>query len=205
MTALPWDRFSPIPAEPDMPSIPPIIQQPPVIVSGPPGLPPSGPVGPPAPAAPIDVGSELSDALDKLWPAIRDMLGGYLRDSWGAIRKGETVDLAHPTITATDVSGRELVVADARSRSWRTFLQGLIFDLLAGLTAAIAVLAGADPFVKETWIAFGILVFKTFVSAGISYLMRLRATPTIRTKGPEIALMPLPRPVMEDDNDRSAA
>ena len=142
---------------------------------------------------------DLDALLAQAWPAVKDLLGDYAREAWGGIKAGQTVDVLHPTITATDVSGRELVVADARNRSWRTFVQGLIFDLLAGLVAAIAVLSGLDPFSGETWIAFGVLVLKTFVSAGISYVMRLKATPTIRTRGPEIALMPLPRPVLDDD------
>ena len=203
-SALPWDRFSPTEAaqpvtQPEPPApVQPLPRQP-------------APVPTPQRPAPNITSTELAraelgDVLEQLWPDIKDLLAGYARDTWTGIRKGETVDVLHPTITATDVSGRELVVADARNRSWRTFLQGLIFDLLAGLAAAIAVLAGADPFVKETWVAFGILVLKTFVSAGISYLMRLRATPTVRTKGPEVALMPLPRPVVnEETNERMTA
>lgn len=201
-SALPWDRFSPTEAQPVTQPEPPAPVQP---------L-PRQPAPVPTPQRPAPnitstelARAELGDVLEQLWPDIKDLLAGYARDTWTGIRKGETVDVLHPTITATDVSGRELVVADARNRSWRTFLQGLIFDLLAGLAAAIAVLAGADPFVKETWVAFGILVLKTFVSAGISYLMRLRATPTVRTKGPEVALMPLPRPVNEETNERITA
>lgn len=202
-SALPWDRFSPTEAQPVTQPEPPAPVQP---------L-PRQPAPVPTPQRPAPnitstelARAELGDVLEQLWPDIKDLLAGYARDTWTGIRKGETVDVLHPTITATDVSGRELVVADARNRSWRTFLQGLIFDLLAGLAAAIAVLAGADPFVKETWVAFGILVLKTFVSAGISYLMRLRATPTVRTKGPEVALMPLPRPVVnEETNERMTA
>jgi hypothetical protein len=194
--ALPWDRFTPTPEQPaPAPVVPPPTPRP---------APVPAPAPQPAPRAPTveDVSAQLSEELERLWPDIKDLLAGYARDTWAGIRKGQTVDILHPTITATDVSGRELVVADARSRSWRTLLQGLIFDLFAGLTAAIAVLAGADPFVKETWIAFGVLVLKTFASAGLSYVMRLRATPTVRTKGPEVALMPLPRPVSKN-NERN--
>lgn len=183
---LPWDKFSPA-EQAEVPAAPAPVPQP-------------APTPAPVPVSP-PVDLELGDAFEKALPAIKDLVIGYARDTLEGIRKGETVDVLHPTITATDVSGRELVVADARNRSWRTFLQGLIFDLLAGLTAAIAVLAGMDPFVKETWVAFGILVLKSFVSAGISYLMRLRATPTIHTKGPDVALLPLPRPVTEDENN----
>lgn len=198
-SALPWDRYSPAGEPSPTPEPPaPAVPRP----ESPARQPGRGPVtGSPAP-----VELDLEHAIDQVMPAIKDLITGYARDTLEGIRKGQTVDVLHPTITATDVSGRELVVADARNRSWRTFLQGLIFDLLAGLAAAIAVLSGADPFVKETWVAFGVLLLKSFVSAGISYLMRLRATPTIRTKGPEVALMPLPRPVInEETNERISA
>jgi hypothetical protein len=102
-----------------------------------------------------------------------------------------------------DVSGTQeptdLVKADARSRSKRTLIQGLLFDVFAAVVASVALLAGADPFVKETWIGFGILLIKSVVSAAISYLMRLKSTPTMRTKGEKYAIAPLPRPITEQE------
>ena len=89
--------------------------------------------------------------------------------------------------------------ADAASRSKRTLIQGLLFDVFAAVVASIAMLSGADPFVKETWIGFGILLVKSVVSAAISYFMRMRSTPTIRTKGEKLALMPVPRPMIPDN------
>ena len=108
-----------------------------------------------------------------------------------------------------DVSGTpeptDLVKADARSRSSRTLIQGLIFDLFAAIVASVALLSGADPFVKETWIGFGILLVKSVVSAAISYFMRLRSTPTARTKGDKYAIMPVPRPILETDERKRSA
>lgn len=97
-------------------------------------------------------------------------------------------------------TAKDLVKADAKSRSKRTLIQGLLFDVFAAIIASIAVLSGADPFVKETWIGFGILLIKSIVSATISYFMRMHSAPTIRTQGEKLALMPIPRPVI--DNER---
>ena len=105
-----------------------------------------------------------------------------------------------PPITAEDKAGKQLVIADAKSRSWRTLIQGLIFDVFAAIVAAVALLSGADPMVEETWIAFGVLLLKSVVSAIISYFMRLRVTPTIKLKTEsEMAVMPIPRPIMEEN------
>jgi hypothetical protein len=199
-STMPWDRWTPSeePEPAELPYVPP-----------PAPAPVPAPVSPPHPRLParapgpeLDLGGTLSDALEAAWPVIKDQVIGYARSVGREIRAGETVDLAHPRVTVQDLSGRELVVADARNRSWRTFLQGLAFDVFAGIVAAVATLSGADPFVRETWLAFGVLILKTFVSAGISYAMRMKAAPTIRTKGEELALMPLPRPVIEDDDNR---
>lgn len=123
----------------------------------------------------------------------------YIKGSLTEIGKGQTVDVLNPTITIEDVSGRELVVADAKSRSWRTLVQGLIFDVFAAIIIAVATLTGADPLAKETWMAFGVLLLKSVVSAVISYFMRLRVTPTIKIPGEEMAVMPIPRQLKEED------
>jgi hypothetical protein len=88
--------------------------------------------------------------------------------------------------------GTDLVRADARSRSWRTLLQGLAIDFVFALVAVLAILSDLDPFARETWILFGALVIKTFVQTLMAYVMRLRVPPTVRTKGEKVALLPLP-------------
>jgi hypothetical protein len=99
--------------------------------------------------------------------------------------------------------GTDLVKADAKNRSWRTFVQGMIVDIGFALMALVATLSGADPFVKETWILFGVLVVKTIITAAISYIMRLRKTPTIRTPGEKMAIMPIPRPMIDEERKSS--
>lgn len=171
---LPWDRYGPVEQE----TVP--VEVPPEPVFPPPAPPP------PAPPPPVDVSGVVDAIKASLESAVREA-AAQAHATGEAVRRGEQTD-----------SAKALVKADARSRSGRTFVQGLIFDLFAGLVAVIATLSGADPFVKETWIAFGVLLFKTFVSAGISYVMRLRVTPTMTTQGTKLAIMPLPRPMMEE-------
>lgn len=178
MTAPPWERWQPEPApEPVVPK-------------------PSEPA--PEPIVDDLPQEAIERALDDLWPAIREKATGYVKDSWEGITKGQTVDVLHPEITAVTGTGRELIVADAKSRSWRTLIQGLIIDVIFAIVAAAAFLTGNDPFVKETWIAFGLLLLKSVGSAIISYFMRLKVTPTIKVPGEKMAVMPIPRPIVEE-------
>jgi hypothetical protein len=174
---LPWDELHP--------------EEPPEPVP----LPPEPAPGPPERPRPPDWA--ISQALDDLWPAVKDKALDYAKASWEGIREGQTVDVLHPTVTVETQAGKELVIADAKSRSWRTLVQGLIFDVFAGIVAAVAVLSGADPFQRETWIAFGVLLLKSVVSAVISYFMRLKIQPTIKTPGQKMAVMPLPTRIEE--------
>jgi len=148
----------------------------------------------------------FSEALREAGPKLKESAKDYARDSWEAIRSGESVDIFNPTITAETEQGHELVVADARSRSWRTFVQGLAVDVLFAVVASVAMLTGLDPFVKETWIAFGVLLLKSVLSAVVSYFMRLKAAPTIRVPGEKMVMMPIPRPTIDEDDwkERSA-
>ena len=198
---MPWDRFpDEEEEEPELPYRPPPDDtfgpwptRPPQEVIDPepePSPPPSGVSPPSAP--------DWSDILDEAWPVIRDQVVDYARAVVAAtVTDRQKIDHAHPTVVATTAEGKKLVVADAKSRSWRTLVQGLIFDVFAAIVAAVALLSGADPLVKETWLAFGVLLLKSVVSAVISYFMRLKITPTIKTdEGEKMALMPIPRPML---------
>ena len=72
---------------------------------------------------------------------IRDQVVDYARAASTATVTGQEIDHAHPTVMATTEEGKELVVADAKSRCWRTLMQGLIFDVFAAIVAAIAMLS----------------------------------------------------------------
>jgi Kef-type K+ transport system membrane component KefB len=64
--------------------------------------------------------------------------------------------------------------ADARNRAWRTFVQGLLIDVVAAVVLAIApALVGADfAFTGEYWAALGVLAAKTAVASVVSYVAR---------------------------------
>jgi hypothetical protein len=151
----------------------------------------------PPPPKPIPVQPVEVDVKDLAQDLLKEAMD-YAKASINEIAKGHTVDVLNPTITSEDITGKELVIADAKSRSWRTLVQGLIVDVLFAIAAAIAVLTGMDPFVRETWIAFGFLLLKSVASAVISYLMRLKVTPTIKVPGEKMAVMPVPRPMLEE-------
>lgn len=201
--SLPWERF-----QPDE------VYEPP---TGAVGAPPSPPVyHPDSPAPPqnvpttptisdFDLGQiikeAVKEAVQESTPVLKENVKDYARDTIDTIRSGEAVDVFNPTITTTTPQGKELIIADAKSRSWRTLWQGLIVDVLAAILAVLATLTGMDPLVKETWILIAALLIKSVLSAIISYFMRLKITPTTRERGEKMAIMPLQMPVMEKDRD----
>jgi hypothetical protein len=168
-----------------------------------PELPYTPPANLPDVTGEVDFGKILKDAfagaLVEAGTKLREGAKDYGKAAWEGIKEGQTVDVLHPTITAETKAGKELVVADAKSRSWRTLVQGLVIDVFFAIVAATAMLTGNDPFVKETWIAFGVLLLKSVLSAVVSYFMRLKVTPTIRTPGEKMAMMPVPRPMISED------
>lgn len=113
----------------------------------------------------------------------RETAISYVRDSLGAAWRGEKIDHRNPTITATDHTGRELVVADAKNRSWRTLFQGLAIDILAALVVVVGTLTTFDPFVVESWTVVGALFLKTIIQAVVAYFMRLKVAPTVKEDG----------------------
>jgi hypothetical protein len=195
---LPWDRFTP--DEPAAPSSPPLTPAPPT--PSVPAAPAPPPPQPPPPGMDVGaiIGASVKAAVNELLPALKDQAAGYIRETGQAAKRGDTVDHQHPTITATTAAGRELVVADAKSRGWRTFLQGLAIDVFAALLAILGTLTGLDPFAQETWVIVGALAVKTLIQTVISYIARLQVTPTIRNpEGDKMALMPVPRPMLASD------
>jgi hypothetical protein len=179
--SMPWDRFQPEPDEPE-----PVVEPTPNL--------------PERQDSAVDVTAIIRDAftqaLRDAGPQLKDTATDYVRDTLGATVRGDTVDHQNPTIVAETSTGRELVVADAKSRSWRTFVQGLAIDLVAALVAVLAMITDMDPFARETWILLGALFVKTLIQTVAAYVMRLRVTPTIHTPGQEMALMPVPRPLL---------
>lgn len=171
--SLPWDELSPEP-----PPAPPSQ--------------PSGSAGPPIsqqePPAVGDIGAAIAVVL-------KDVMAEVIAYTKDSLAQGS--DLLHPTITATTSSGRELVVADARNRSWRTFLQGLAIDLFAALAAILTTISQIDPPLdKAAWAAVGVLAIKTLIQTALAYFMRIKIQPTLTTlTGQKLAIQPLLAPV----------
>ena len=82
-----------------------------------------------------------------------------------------------PTITATTLSGKQLTIASAKNRSWRTFLSGMGLDIVFALVAVVGTLGNVNFFSKAGWITLGVLVIKTVIQTAISYVARIKITP----------------------------
>jgi hypothetical protein len=64
--------------------------------------------------------------------------------------------------------------ADATNRAWRTFLQGLLVDVVSAVALALLpALAGAEfAWTAEYWTAVALLAGKTAVMTVVSYVSR---------------------------------
>jgi hypothetical protein len=71
--------------------------------------------------------------------------------------------------------------ADAKNRAARTFVQGLVTDVIGAVTLAVGpALAGADfAWTKAYWTAVGLLTAKTVVLSVVSYISRKVAPPAV--------------------------
>lgn len=69
--------------------------------------------------------------------------------------------------------------ADARNRAFRTFVQGLLTDVIGAVVLAVGpALAGAEfAWTKEYWTAVGLLTAKTVVLSVVSYISRKAVPP----------------------------
>jgi hypothetical protein len=63
-------------------------------------------------------------------------------------------------------------VVDAKSRAFRTLVQGLAVDVLTTVAVAVAVPLADLHWTKEYWLGIGALVAKSAVVAVASYVMR---------------------------------
>ncbi|QZE10556.1 hypothetical protein SEA_SCOOBYDOOBYDOO_241 [Mycobacterium phage ScoobyDoobyDoo] len=104
---------------------------------------------------------------------------------------GKDYDLARPTITVTTNQGKEIRIADAKNRSFRTLLQGFALDFAFALMAVIGTLSGNEFFSKAGWATVGVLVAKTLLQTVVSYVSRINIEPTIKTSSVKAALVPV--------------
>lgn len=118
---------------------------------------------------------------------------------------GQQIDHTRPTVTVTTNQGKEIRVADAKNRSFRTLLQGFALDVVFALVTLFATLSGNEFFSKAGLAALGILVLKTILQTAISYLTRINIEPSIKTSdGEKAALVPVTtvRPMITNDGER---
>lgn len=155
---------------------------------------PEPPVTRPTPAESaqkIDLGDQVSVALREAFresfPQIQKTLIEYMKDATLAKMQGKEVS-PWPNITATTPTGGQLVIADARNRSFRTFWQGLSIDIVMALVGLLSMLANMNFFDKTAWITFGALVVKTLLQTVVSYVSRLKITPQTIIQGETVKL-----------------
>lgn len=119
------------------------------------------------------------EALKKAAPAIQEQVSAYTQSYITGILTGKPVS---PTITGTTITGSELMIASARNRSWRTFLQGMGLDVVFALVAIVGTLGDVNFFSKAGWVTLGILVIKTIIQTVVSYVARVKIAPPYEPK-----------------------
>lgn len=72
-----------------------------------------------------------------------------------------------------------LATTDARERSVRTFVQGLVVDVVLAIAAVLLVwLPDADLSAREAWLVLGTSLVKSVLTAVASYVMRIKLAPS---------------------------
>lgn len=67
---------------------------------------------------------------------------------------------------------------DAKSRAWRTFLQGFGIDIAVAVAAALLLwLPDADLSSGDAWLVLGTALGKTVLTTAAAYVMRLKVAP----------------------------
>lgn len=134
----------------------------------------------------IDWGNEFQrsiqeateSALFAAAPAIQEQLTALTQHYITGLVTGKPVS---PYITTT-VNGKELTVASAKNRSWRTFLGGMGVDIMFALVAVMGTLGHVDFFSQAGWLTLGVLMAKTVIQTAISYVARMKVAPPYEPK-----------------------
>jgi len=78
-------------------------------------------------------------------------------------------------------SSPSAVVRDASNRGLRTLAQGLAVDVLAAVAVVLtAAVAGGIEWTEAYWVALGLAVAKSAVTALVSYVARLVVPPAVQ-------------------------
>ncbi len=70
-----------------------------------------------------------------------------------------------------------VIVEDALSRGWRTFVQGLLVDLVVSVVTVLLVNIGTIEWTRNYWLGLAGLVGKSTIMAILSYLARMLLPP----------------------------
>lgn len=72
------------------------------------------------------------------------------------------------------------VSVDASNRAWRTFLQGLLLDVVVALVLVMSTATSATiEWTRTYWLALASLGAKSAIQAGVSYLARKLVPPKL--------------------------
>lgn len=139
------------------------------------------------------IGQAASEAFEQLQPWLQKQAIEYAKDYALGKVLGRQVD-GFPTIKSVNKEGHEVVVADARNRSLRTFVQGLGVDLLIAFVGLLSMVANMDIFDKTAWVTFAVLVVKTLLTTVVSYVSRLKISPGGKIEGEPVKFLSVPVP-----------
>lgn len=73
------------------------------------------------------------------------------------------------------------MLADAKNRAWRTFVQGLALDVATTLVMLLATTLPGVQWTRTWWLALGGLLAKTAVQTAVAYLARKLVPPAVST------------------------
>lgn len=115
------------------------------------------------------VSSVIEDGRARIDAAVRDATAAVDAAVTNAVLDG-------PPASATDVK------ADARERSWRTLVQGVLATVAVGVGGTVGTAIASDDFSLTDWgdwKAAGIAAGTAAVAAGIAYVQRLVQPPRV--------------------------
>lgn len=72
----------------------------------------------------------------------------------------------------TDEYAEALTKTDAKSRAWRTFLQGLAIDVGVSLVLFLYTATAVIEWTKAYWILLGLTFAKTLIQSAVASIMR---------------------------------
>ena len=69
------------------------------------------------------------------------------------------------------------IQADARNRTWRTFVQGLAIDVSVAVVVVLAAAFSTIDWTPRYWALLGASLARTVLQSGVAYLMRMWVAP----------------------------